>query len=96
MNGDGDDDKYKDEGSGGGSKRRGPRTTIKEIGLTIRLISGPLKKARRPKTSILLYIEQIGSFGIAPTRNCTYICKIGFLVAGGGFFDPIIYTKGKN
>ena len=28
LNGDGDDDKYKDDGSGG-SKRRGPRTTIK-------------------------------------------------------------------
>ena len=29
--------------------------------------------------------------GIAPTRNCTHFLKIGFMVAGGGFYSYYIH-----
>ena len=31
--------------------------------------------------------EKNGSLSIAPTRDCTHILKIGFVVAGGGFYS---------
>ena len=39
--------------------------------------------------------ENIGSLGIAPTRNCTHFLKNGFVVAGAVFI-PIISKKGIN
>ena len=32
-----------------------------------------------------------GSLGIAPTRNCIYFLKIGFVVAGGGCYSFYMY-----
>ena len=37
-----------------------------------------------------------GSLGIAPTRNCTYFFKIGFVVAGGGFCFYYIHQGNKS
>jgi hypothetical protein len=37
-----------------------------------------------------------GSLGIAPTRNCTYFLKIGFVVAGGGFYSYYIHQWNKS
>ena len=35
----------------------------------------------------------MGSLGIAPTRNCTHLIKIGFVVAGSGFHS---YHQGNK
>ena len=37
-----------------------------------------------------------GSLGIAPTRNCTHFLKIGFVVAGGGFYSYYIHQGNKS
>ena len=43
------------------------------------------------------YNNLLGSLGIAPTRNCTYFLKIGFVVAGGAAgFIPINPTRVIN
>ena len=36
-----------------------------------------------------------GSLGIAPARNCTNFLKIGFVVAGGGFYSYYIHQGNK-
>ena len=38
----------------------------------------------------------IGSLGIAPTLNCTHFLKIGFMVAGGGFYSYDIHQGNKS
>ena len=48
------------------------------------------------KNSIQLLDEVNGSLGFAPTRNCTHCIKIGFVVAGGGFYSYNISSKGIN
>ena len=40
--------------------------------------------------------ESIGSLGIAPTRNCTHFLKIGFGVAGDGFYSYYIHQGNKS
>ena len=37
-----------------------------------------------------------GSLGIATTRNCTHFLKIGFMVAGGGFYSYHIHQWNKS
>ena len=39
----------------------------------------------------ILHKDYTGSLGVALTRNCTYFLKIGFVVAGGGFYSYYIY-----
>ena len=36
-----------------------------------------------------------GSIGIVPTRDCTHLLKIGFVVAGGGFYSYYIHQGNK-
>ena len=40
-------------------------------------------------------VNLYGSLGIAPTRDCTHILKIGLVVAMASLI-PILYTKGIN
>ena len=37
-----------------------------------------------------------GSLGIAPTRDCTHLFKIGFVVAGDGFYSYYIHQWNKS
>ena len=37
-----------------------------------------------------------GSLGITPTQNCTHFLKIGFVVAGGGFYSYYIHKGSKS
>ena len=54
----------------------------------IKLCGGYVKNARwRVAISSFKFC---GSLGIAPTRNCTHILKIGIVVAGGGFYSYYI------
>ena len=41
-------------------------------------------------------IDFSGLLGIAPTRNCTNSHKIGFIVAGGGFYSYYIHQGNKS
>ena len=45
---------------------------------------------------IRMEYDNIGSLGIAPTRNCTHFRKIGFVVAGGGFYSNHIHQGNKS
>ena len=36
------------------------------------------------------------SLGISPTQNCTHFIKIGFAVAGGGFYSYYIHQGNKS
>ena len=42
------------------------------------------------------YLALKGSLGIAPTRKCTHFLKIGFVVAGGGFYTYYIHQGNKS
>ena len=42
------------------------------------------------------YKTFVGSLDIAPTRNFTYFLKIGFVVAGGGFYSYCINQGNKS
>ena len=42
------------------------------------------------------YHIQLGSPGIAPTRNCTHFLKIGLVVARGGFYSYHIHQGNKS
>ena len=46
--------------------------------------------------NISTYNYIFGSLGIAPTRNCTHFLKIGFVVAGGGFYSYYIQRGNKS
>jgi hypothetical protein len=47
-------------------------------------------------TRYLSYVKYDDSLGIAPTRNCTHFIKIGFLVAGLGFYSFNIHQGNKS
>ena len=34
--------------------------------------------------------------GIAPTRNCNHFLKIGFVIAGGGFYSSYIHQGNRS
>ena len=48
------------------------------------------------KKNVQENIHFYGSLGIAPTRNYTHFLKIGFVVAGGGFYSYFIHQRNKS
>ena len=42
---------------------------------------------------ITLHFSKYGSLDIAATQNCTYFLKIGFIIAGGGFYFYYIHER---